>query len=71
MVNIDVGISVYFSAVKEEFLSMKSARYKVNSDVLSCSGVHIGANNFRGEFELDGHLDEIKYFYRELSPAGE
>ena len=71
MVNIDVGISVYFNAVKEGFLSMKSARYKVNPDVLSCSGVHIGANNFRGEFELDGDLDEIKYFYGELSPAGE
>ena len=50
---------------------MKSARYKASPDVLSCSGVHIGAKDSRGEFELDGDLDEIKYFYRELSPADE
>ena len=71
VVNIDDGVSVYFNAVKEGFLSMASATYKANPDVLSCSGVHIGAKDFRGEFELDGDLDEIKYFYRELSPAGE
>ena len=66
MVNIDDGISVYFNAVKEGFLSMASATYKANPDVLSCSGVHIGAKNFLEQFELDGDLDEIKYFYREL-----
>ena len=42
MVNIDDGISVYFNAVKEGFLSMASSTYKANPDVLSCSGVHIG-----------------------------
>ena len=49
---------------------MASAQYKANPDVLSCSVVHIGAKNFHGQFEMDGDLDEIKYFYRELFPAG-
>ena len=70
MVNVDVGISIYFNAVKEGFLSMSSARYKAKPDVLSCSGVHIRAKNSIGEFELNGDLDELKYFYRELFPAG-
>ena len=60
--NIDVGVSVYFNAVKEGFLSLASATYKANPDVLSCSGVHIGAKNFLGQSELRDDLDEIKYF---------
>ena len=56
---------------REGFLSIASATPKSDPEVLSCSGVHIGAKNFLGQFELDGDLDEIKYFYRELFHAGE
>ena len=72
VVNIDDGISIYFNAVKEAFKSITEAiDVATNVDVLSCSGVHIGAKNYLGQFKMDGDLDEIKYFYRELSPAGE
>ena len=72
MVNADDGISIYFNAVKEAFKSIKEAiDVPTNPDVLSCYGVYIGVKNIGGQYELDGDLDEIKYFYRELFPAGE
>ena len=55
--------------MKEAFSQITSARYKAVDDVLSYSAV-IRAKNCRGQFNVNVDLDEIKYFYSELSPAG-
>ena len=70
VVNINVGVYSYFNALREGFKSIDDATTNANQDVLSCSTVHIGAKNSPGHYAMNGDLDEIKWFYRDLSPAG-
>ena len=69
LVDIDVGISIFFNAVKERFSDVNDATLNSNPP-LSCSVNIIGAKQTYGAYDMNGDLDEVKYFYRVLTPTG-
>ena len=69
-VDIEVGISVFFNAVKETFRNINDVTLNNDPAKLSCSVNVIGAKFESGAYEMKGDLDEVKYFYRVLTPTG-
>ena len=70
VVNMDIGISTYFTAVKEGYKDVSLATSNDKIFDLTCSTVIIGAKRTHETYEMNGDLDEIKYFYRALTTAG-
>ena len=71
VMNMDVGISTFLDAVREGFASISSASPRNNAPVTSCPRVAIGTKHVWGTHGITGKLDEIKFFYRALSAAGQ
>ena len=69
-VDLNEGISSYFNSIKEGFKDVAAATTNPATDALSCSTVIIGAKNSLGHYSMNGDLDEVKYFYSALTPAG-
>ena len=71
VVNMDVGISTFLDAVREGFAPISFASPRNNAPVTSCPRVVIGTKHSWGTHGITGKLDEIKFFYKALSAAGQ
>ena len=71
VVNMDVGVSTYYNAMREGFASISAASPRNTAPLTSCGRVIMGAKHTWGAYAINGELDEIKFFYKDLTPAGE
>ena len=70
VVDIDVGITTFHDGVRDGFTNISEATPGSNNSYPSCENVLVGAKSTGGHYPLFGDLDDLKYFYRALSPAG-
>ena len=67
---IDVGITTFHDGVKDGFTDISEATSGSNNSYPSCDSVVVGAKNLNGHYPLFADLDDLKYFYKALTPAG-
>ena len=64
------GAYIYLDGVLDGFKNISQAESHPDTNHLSCSAVYLGVKNAAAEYPLNANVDEIKYFYNALSPAG-
>ena len=67
-VNINTGIAMYFDGIKDTFVSVNAAGSA--SYHSGCAQVVMGIKNPGVPNPANSYLDELKYFYRELTDTG-
>ena len=67
-VNINLGIVMYFNGIKDKFVSVNAAGSA--SYHTGCAQVIMGIKNPSVPNPANCYLDEVKYFYRELTYTG-
>ena len=67
-VNINTGIAMYFDGIKDKFVSVNAAGSV--SYHSGCARVVMGIKNPSVTNPANSYLDELKYFYRELTDTG-
>ena len=68
---MEVGVSTYYNAMREGFAPISAASPRNTAPLTSCGRVIMGAKHTWGAYAINGELDEIKFFYKDLTPAGE
>ena len=70
VVDLRTGAYIYLDGVLDGFKNISQAESHQDTNHLSCSTAYFGVKNAAAEHPLDANVDEIKYFYNALSPAG-
>ena len=68
-VNTNVGIAVYLNGIRDRFVDM-SAAVANNEYQSGCGQVVMGVKNPENKNPANSYVDEVKYFYRELTHIG-
>ena len=69
-VNTSTGIAVYLNGIKDNFVNISAAKSYSNYQS-ACALVVMGIKSQTQVNPADSYLDEVKYFYRELTDVGE
>ena len=70
VVDLRTGAYIYLDGVLDGFKNISHAESHPDTNHLSCTTVYFGVKNAAAEYPLNANVDEIKYFYNALSPAG-
>ena len=67
--DLSTGVSIYVDGVSDGFKDMSQAENHPNTTYPSCTTVYFGING-AGQYPANANVDEFKYFYTALGPAG-
>ena len=68
--DLTAGASIYLDGHLDGFKDISQAESHPDTNYPSCSTVYFGMKNAAGQSPANANVDEFKYFYDALGPAG-